>query len=123
MADSKSNDAGFQGLMKSLNLDPQQYKLYNSSDFPQKSFQELSQIKTNIEQQLNNLFDLLKHQHNVDMDSPLVTKDGFPRSDIDVVSVRLIRTHIIKLKNDYKSLLDILESKMEEEFAKLKKAD
>ncbi|KAI5951668.1 NAS2 [Candida jiufengensis] len=118
---SESNDSGFQGLMKSLNLDPNQYKVYDKSEFPHKTFQELSQIKTNIESQLKNLFDLLKYQHNVDMDSPLVTKDGFPRSDIDVVSIRLIRTHIIRLKNDYKNLLEVLESKMEEEFARLKK--
>lgn len=34
------------------------------------------------------------------MHAPLVDKEGFPRSDIDVAGVRTARVHIIRLRND-----------------------
>lgn len=108
-----SND--FTGLMKSLNLDESQFKPY-STDFEESTFKEISSTKTEIEAQLTILFDLLHTQYHADMDTPLV-KDGFPRADIDVLSIRLIRVKIIRLRNDHKQVLKTLESKMIEEFA------
>ncbi|KAG5417412.1 NAS2 [Candida metapsilosis] len=110
--------AGFQGLMRSLNLDSDQFKEYNPSDFPAYNFQQLSNLKLEIESQLRILFNLLSQKYGADMETKLVTADGFPRSDIDVVTIRLIRVQIIRLKNDYKEVLKVLEPKMEEEFAK-----
>ncbi|KAI5958435.1 NAS2 [Candida margitis] len=112
--------AGFQGLMRSLNLDSDQFKEYDPSNFRTYNFQQLSNLKLEIESQLKILFDLLSQKYGANMETSLVTTDGFPRSDIDVVTIRLIRVQIIRLKNDYKELLKVLDSKMEEEFAKRK---
>ncbi|CAK9435601.1 uncharacterized protein LODBEIA_P03280 [Lodderomyces beijingensis] len=110
--------SGFQGLMNSLNLDADQFKQYDPAKFSAFTFQQLSNLKLEIESQLRILFNLLQQKYNADMDTPLVTKDGFPRSDIDVVTIRLIRVQIIRLRNDYKELLKILDSKIEQEFAR-----
>ncbi|ODV81337.1 regulatory subunit of putative 26S proteasome non-ATPase [Suhomyces tanzawaensis NRRL Y-17324] len=118
MSDS---DDSFRGLMKALNLDESQFKSYDE-DFLKLSFSQLSTIKQDIELQLSTLFDLLKNKYRVEMDTPLVSPDGFPRADVDVVSIRLVRIKIIRLRNDHKRLLEQLETKMFEEFAKAKQA-
>lgn len=67
------------------------------------------------------------------MSTPLTTADGFPRADIDVaqgrlsrlqsrpnthlVLVRMTRSRIIHLKNDYKALMTVIEKKIHEYFA------
>ena len=84
----------FQGLMRSLNLDSEQFKEYDDIDFESLNFIQLSHVKDEIENQLNILFDLLRHKYNADMDTPLVTPDGFPRSDLDVVTIRLLRIRL-----------------------------
>lgn len=101
------NDS-FRGLMKSLNLDESQFKSYKNS-FSNLNFQQLSDIKNDIESQLGLLFTLLKEKYGADMQTSLVSADGYPRSDIDVVSIRLIRVKIIRLRNDHKQLLKSLE--------------
>lgn len=55
--------------------------------------------------------------HNVTMDTPLVTDDGFPRADIDVAQIRATRAHIIRLKNDYKALMAQIEQGLGRYFA------
>lgn len=47
--------------------------------------------------------------HGVTMDTALVTEDGFPRADIDVAQIRMVRTQIIRLKNDYRALMGQIE--------------
>lgn len=39
----------------------------------------------------------------VGMNDPLVTSDGFPRSDVDLYTVRLTRQNINRLRNDLQS--------------------
>ncbi|EDK42611.1 hypothetical protein LELG_00789 [Lodderomyces elongisporus NRRL YB-4239] len=111
--------SGFQGLMSSLNLDPTQFKQYDPLLFPQFTFQQLLNLKLEIESQLSILGNLLSQKYGADMNTPLVSPDGFPRSDIDVVTIRLLRVQIIRLRNDYKDVLKVLENKMEEEFKRL----
>ncbi|EMG49751.1 NAS2 Probable 26S proteasome regulatory subunit p27 [Candida maltosa Xu316] len=111
-------DINFNGLMKSLNFDSEEFKDYQDVDFDSYTFTQLSHVKLEIESQLNRLFDLLKQKYNADMDTPLVTPDGFPRSDIDVVSIRLIRIRIIRLRNDDKQIIHLLDEKMADEFAR-----
>lgn len=53
------------------------------------------------------------------MDTALVI-DGFPRGDIDVVGVRLVRVKIIRLRNDLRDLLGLLEKKLAEQFSQVK---
>lgn len=43
------------------------------------------------------------------MDTPLVDREGFPRSDIDVAGVRTARVQIIRLRNDLKGVMGQLE--------------
>ncbi|KAF8444244.1 26S proteasome non-ATPase regulatory subunit 9 [Kalaharituber pfeilii] len=47
--------------------------------------------------------------HKVTMDTPLTTSDGFPRDDIDVPQIRITRSRIIHLRNDYKALMSRIE--------------
>lgn len=112
-------DESFRGLMKSLNLDEAQFKTYTTG-FHQLNFQQLAATKVEIENQLSTLFRILQGEYNANMETELVSRDGFPRADIDIVSIRLIRVKVIRLKNDYKEVLIELESKMEEEFTRRK---
>lgn len=43
------------------------------------------------------------------MQTPLCTFDGYPRGDIDVAQIRITRSRIIHLRNDYKGLMDKIE--------------
>ncbi|EAZ63781.1 putative 26S proteasome regulatory subunit [Scheffersomyces stipitis CBS 6054] len=108
------SDDSLQGLLKALNLDT--LKSYRT-DFDQLDFQTLSQVKQEVESQLSVLFDVLRNKYRADMDTPLVTHDGFPRNDVDVVSIRLIRVKVIRLRNDNKTIIGLLEDKMIQEFA------
>lgn len=67
---------------------------------------------------MNQLTDHL--QQKVDMNTPLVTPDGFPRSDIDVAQVRSVRTQIIRRKNDLKDVMKQLEKEMHLQYARVK---
>ncbi|KAG7195357.1 putative 26S proteasome regulatory subunit [Scheffersomyces spartinae] len=109
------NGGGFYGLMKSLNLDPQQFGDINT-DWDQHDLQRLQMIKEDIETQLLLLFDILRTRLRADMDTQLVSHDGFPRSDIDVVSIRLVRIRIIRLRNDHRQVLRHLEQRMIQHF-------
>lgn len=110
--EKNNNSHSFERLMSSLNINEEfpSYKLDEELNYHQ-----LSLIKKQIELQLNTLFDLLQNQFKTDMDTPL-TIDGFPRSDIDVVSVRLIRVEIIRLRNDHKYLLSLIETSLINKF-------
>lgn len=46
------------------------------------------------------------------MDTPLVLADGFPRSDIDVIQVRKVRTQIIRTKNDLKQVINDIQKEL-----------
>lgn len=107
--DEVDMDDSFHGLMKGLNLDSQ-FGAYET-EFTALDFPALSALKVDLEAQLGILFNLLHNKYGVDMQTPLVC-DGFPRSDIDVVSVRLIRVKIIRVRNDHKRVLLELEQKM-----------
>ncbi|KAI8928039.1 hypothetical protein BC831DRAFT_450181 [Entophlyctis helioformis] len=47
--------------------------------------------------------------HRIGMTEPLVDKDGFPRSDVDVYAVRHARSSIIRKRNDYMALTADIE--------------
>ncbi|KAI1866113.1 uncharacterized protein JN550_007802 [Neoarthrinium moseri] len=85
------------------------------------SFAELSQKKGNLEAELKALGGVLD-SHGVNMDTPL-TRDGFPRADIDVAQIRTTRAKIIHLRNDYKDLMNAIEKHLHEHFASLQDAD
>ncbi|KAM5356064.1 hypothetical protein ACJ41O_002710 [Fusarium nematophilum] len=82
------------------------------------SFTELQRKKDDIEAELKALGGVLD-SHGVDMDTPLLTRDGFPRADIDVAQIRTTRARIIRLRNDYTSLMTRIEKFLHEHFASL----
>ncbi|KAK6189393.1 GTP-binding nuclear protein gsp1/Ran [Pestalotiopsis sp. IQ-011] len=87
----------------------------------QLSFAELSQKKDDMEAELKALGGVLD-SHGVNMDTPL-TRDGFPRADIDVAQIRTTRARIIHLRNDYKDLMNAIEKHLHEHFASLDETD
>ncbi|KAH3687414.1 hypothetical protein WICPIJ_001591 [Wickerhamomyces pijperi] len=72
------------------------YKIEDVNNF---TFDQLSQLKKSVEDELTRLHSSLT-KNKVTMETPLVTFDGFPRSDINVIEVRTLRILIIKLTND-----------------------
>jgi 26S proteasome non-ATPase regulatory subunit 9 len=112
--DYDESEPQFHGLMASLNLPP--FASYRT-DFENLSYDQMVGIKQQIEGQLSVLFEVLKSKYNVEMDTPLVTSDGFPRNDIDIVGIRLIRIRILRLRNDNKKLLQLLEERLIHQFS------
>ncbi|GAB1727552.1 hypothetical protein NU195Hw_g565t1 [Hortaea werneckii] len=86
------------------------------------TLQELIAKKENLEAELTALGSVLD-SHNVDMNTPLLTPDGFPRADIDVAQIRTTRSRIIFLKNNHKDLMRKLEVAVQEAFATGKAPD
>ncbi|KAI5927785.1 hypothetical protein F4810DRAFT_649426 [Camillea tinctor] len=84
----------------------------------QLSFAELQLKKENMEAELKALGGVLD-SHGVNMETPLTTRDGFPRADIDVAQIRTTRSRIIHLKNDYKDLMNAIEKHLHAHFASL----
>ncbi|CCF60464.1 hypothetical protein KAFR_0K01090 [Kazachstania africana CBS 2517] len=69
------------------------------------SLNEVIILKDDIESELNNSINLLQ-SFNVDMHSSLVTPEGFPREDIDVLQVRMLRRNINMLRNDLTNVIN-----------------
>ncbi|XP_067928238.1 26S proteasome non-ATPase regulatory subunit 9-like [Watersipora subatra] len=78
----------------------------------QSEYEDLCKQKDTIEEKIANLTEILNCNGNVGMDEPLVDGDGYPRSDIDVYSVRHSRHQIICLQNDHKGVMKDLEAKL-----------
>ncbi|KAL8735332.1 MAG: hypothetical protein Q9166_000877 [cf. Caloplaca sp. 2 TL-2023] len=64
--------------------------------------------KSRMEEELKALSGVLD-SHGVNMNTSLTTFDGYPRDDIDVAQIRTTRARIIRLRNDYKSLISKIE--------------
>ncbi|KAG6034368.1 hypothetical protein E4U41_006566 [Claviceps citrina] len=86
------------------------------------SYGELQRRKADLEEELKALGGVLE-SHGVNMETPLITSDGFPRSDIDVARIRITRAHIVRLRNDYKDLMAKIENHLHEHFASLEEDD
>ncbi|KAI8297400.1 GTP-binding nuclear protein GSP1/Ran [Colletotrichum sp. SAR11_240] len=86
------------------------------------NFAELQKKKDDMEAELKALGAVLD-SHGVDMSTPLTTRDGFPRADVDVAQVRTTRARIIHLRNDYKDLMVLVEKHLHEHFASLQEDD
>ncbi|GAA5980747.1 hypothetical protein JCM11641_000190 [Rhodosporidiobolus odoratus] len=72
----------------------------------------LIEQRKGVEAQLDVYFDVLK-SNNCTMDTPLVDREDFPRSDIDVAGVRTARMWICRLRNDLKAVIDEMASLVE----------
>jgi len=81
------------------------------------TFAELQVKKDNLEAEMRALGSVLE-SHGVDMNTRLLTPDGFPRADLDVAQIRITRSRIVYLRNDYKALMDVIEKHIHEHFAR-----
>jgi len=88
-----------------------------SPNFPSQSALSLIQKKENVESEISTYLSILR-SNNIDMSSPLVDVDGFPRSDIDIWAVRKARVRIIELRNDMKDIMNELGKALEDIYAK-----
>ncbi|BGP18361.1 hypothetical protein JCM10213_008532 [Rhodosporidiobolus nylandii] len=70
----------------------------------QSEVRRLTDKRKAVEAQLDVFFEVLK-SNDCNMDTPLVDREGFPRSDIDVAGVRSARTQIIRLRNDLREVM------------------
>ncbi|POS85012.1 hypothetical protein EPUL_002446, partial [Erysiphe pulchra] len=84
------------------------------------TFAQLQAKKDNLESEIRALGSVLK-SHNVDMKTPLLTTDGYPRADLDVALIRTTRARINYLLNDLKELMEIIEQRLHAHFAQLSK--
>lgn len=75
------------------------------ADLQQLELPQVLELKSRIENELDRNFDLLQ-KHGADLTSPLITEDGFPRQDIDVLEVRLLRNYLNMLRNDLRAVID-----------------
>lgn len=107
-------DASFCGEMKALNIDVKEIAVDSLFSM---SYAELAQAKSLLESTLESLFDLLSNKYKFDMDLPLVI-NGYPRRDIDVVSIRLLRAKIIRLRNDHKQVLQQIDHHLSQKLAR-----
>ncbi|AET39537.1 Nas2p Ecym_4498 [Eremothecium cymbalariae DBVPG len=90
-----------------LTLDPKLHSLIASYATLEPS--DLFALKQAIEEELLRLFHMLQDQHKCDLTSPLITPEGFPRSDVDVLQIRLLRRNINMLRNDLKMVIERCE--------------
>lgn len=105
------------------NLPETNYKLIITSreQLNSLSFEQLSLYRKQLDGDLTLLFSYLNDTLNADMNTPLLTGDGFPRADIDIIQIRLCRVKIIKLQNDYKWISETLLDKMQNQLSNNKK--
>ncbi|ORX45984.1 26S proteasome non-ATPase regulatory subunit 9 [Piromyces finnis] len=75
---------------------------------PMEKAQYLIKRKDAIEQEIIEWEEVL-NSHKVGMNDSLLDSEGFPRSDIDIVQIRIARNKIICLKNDYKDIMKNIE--------------
>ncbi|EMR09910.1 hypothetical protein PNEG_01670 [Pneumocystis murina B123] len=84
--------------------------LINTGTFQnQHELKDILQRIDEIKQELQSLGQVLS-QNNVNMETSLIDAEGFPRSDINIVEVRMARARINRLKNDYRGLTDNMQT-------------
>lgn len=81
------------------------------------SLKDVDSLKRVIEAELGSNLQRLSDEH-ADMDSPLVV-NGYPRSDIDVLQVRLIRHNVNVLRNDLRKVLERSHELINQHFGEL----
>ena len=75
---------------------------------PVDAVKELILKREKMEKELKALGEVLE-SHYIGMDEPLVDADGFPRSDVDINTVRSTRVQIIYIQNDLKKVMQEIE--------------
>jgi len=80
---------------------------------------ELDREKKKLEEKIADLTDYLTGPGMPGVDGSLIDKDGFPKSGLDLVSIRAARHDLICTKNDLKNLMEKIEKKMMSYFEEL----
>ncbi|KAI8088054.1 uncharacterized protein B0P05DRAFT_531278 [Gilbertella persicaria] len=101
--------ANTMGLMPPAINNPQTPLLDPTLDELMDQAKQLMTRKDKIEEELRELEDVLISA-GIGMEEPLVDSAGFPRSEIDVHSIRTSRNRIHRLRNDHRSLMADIES-------------
>lgn len=84
---------------------------------PATQAQALILRKSSIETEIQSQISILQ-ANNIDMTTPLVDAEGFPRTDIDIYAVRRARVRIIELRNDLRDVMNEAGRFLEEVYAK-----
>nr|XP_058961379.1 26S proteasome non-ATPase regulatory subunit 9-like [Pocillopora verrucosa] len=84
------------------------------ADVSMKKVKDLIAKKDAIEKEIKEFQDVLDSQKGVGMNEKLIDADNYPRSDIDVYTVRVARNRIICLQNDHKALMKEIEEGIHE---------
>ena len=82
---------------------------------------QLDKEKKKLEERISELTDYLCGPGMPGIDGSLIDKDGFPKSGLDLVSIRTARHELIYKQNDLKSLMEKIEKKMMAYFEELNK--
>ncbi|SMN17722.1 similar to Saccharomyces cerevisiae YIL007C NAS2 Proteasome-interacting protein involved in the assembly of the base subcomplex of the 19S proteasomal regulatory particle (RP) [Maudiozyma saulgeensis] len=86
------------------------------------SLQDLLSLKKRIELQLSKDVSYLESQ-NIDMNSKLITEDGYPRQDLDdIVQITLTRRDIIQRRNDLTAVINRSHILLEKQLSKENKS-
>ncbi|TID14466.1 hypothetical protein CANINC_004754 [Pichia inconspicua] len=96
------------------------FELTSRAQLAALSFDQLASLRSCIDSDLNHLLNHLHNSLSADMETPLLTLDGYPRNDIDVPEIRKCRSKIITLRNDYKWISEELLEKMNTQLEKNK---
>jgi 26S proteasome non-ATPase regulatory subunit 9 len=73
--------------------------------------------KSAIENEIQSHISILQ-TNDIDMTTPLVDAEGFPRADVDIYAVRKARVRIIELRNDLKDVMNEAGKVLEQVYAK-----
>lgn len=102
--------------LSNINIDPAITK--GVKELPKLTIQDVDALKKRVEKELG--YNLQKlSEENADMDSPLVI-NGYPRDDIDVLQVRLIRRNVHMLRNDLQKVLERSHELINQHFKELR---
>eukprot|EP01135_Chromosphaera_perkinsii_P000288 Nk52_evm57s62 gene=Nk52_evmTU57s62 len=78
------------------------------ADMTKLTAKELIVKKDQVEGSIKELMSALE-SHGVTLTEPLVDGGGFPRSDVDIHGIRILRNQIATLQNDHKEIMDNIE--------------
>ncbi|KAI8643724.1 hypothetical protein BD408DRAFT_414444 [Parasitella parasitica] len=106
------------GLMPPVSNSP---TIQSNYDTLMKDAQNLITRKTNLEQELKEL-EIVLTSAGVGMDTPLIDNEGFPRSELDIQTIRTSRSMIHRLRNDHREIMLEIE-KILHRIHQLKKAN
>ncbi|ODV57927.1 Nas2p ASCRUDRAFT_40197 [Ascoidea rubescens DSM 1968] len=87
------------------------------------SNKEMIELKGKIEEEIKFSLNEMKVKYKCDMESKMIDEEGFPRGDIDIYEVILIRKKVNYLQNDLRKLMGKIEAGLVQYFSSIKEID